>query len=452
MLAWVGGRSRIEQTKVGWRTIDFQPIASRSLAGPLRRGSQRSILIGNGGNMRPLNLETPRLVREFEDRFNSLVVGQPSASERFAKLFGQLKANVSNPHRPKRVLLLVGPTGVGKTLSGRVFNRLTKGNDAQIEVHCDGFVHEGYASMVIGSPVGYRDSFGSGGREGGVEPILSQNNVDRHVSGGFPATVLFDEIEKGGPRILNLLLGVMEDGKAQLGNGTTTDMTNTVIVMTTNAGAHEMQRIFNKRIGFLADLADVTPDVVKQMQETALHAVKKEFPPEFCNRVDDTIVFLPLRQSAVAQVMEVEIVRLQRSLLATNPLGLLFNCGENLKSHLLARGFNMEYGARNMRRTVDNIVSPVLANLLLNGELDSEKDYVQLDCDAEGNVCAHADGSVDKDWIAKRREQLLAGHIVPASTPSPSSQPDLKDERDLFQHPALVSLLRVQEALQRAYR
>src|SRR6266496_1058833 len=209
--------------------------------------------------MRPLNVETPQLVREFEDRFNSLVVGQPSASKGFAKLFGRLKANVSNPSRPKRVLLLVGPTGVGKTLSGRVFNRLTKGSDAQIEVHCDGFVHEGYAAMVIGSPVGYRDSFGTGGREGGVEPILSQNNVDKHVSGRFPATVLFDEIEKGGERILNLLLGIMEEGKAQLGNGTTTDMTNTVIVMTTNDGAHEMQRIFNKRIGFSADLADVTP-------------------------------------------------------------------------------------------------------------------------------------------------------------------------------------------------
>jgi ATP-dependent Clp protease ATP-binding subunit ClpC len=402
--------------------------------------------------MRPLNVETPQLVREFEDRFNSLVVGQPSASEGFAKLFGRLKANVSNPSRPKRVLLLVGPTGVGKTLSGRVFNRLTKGSDAQIEVHCDGFVHEGYASMVIGSPVGYRDSFGSGGREGGVEPILSQNNVDKHVSGGFPATVLFDEIEKGGERILNLLLGIMEDGKAQLGNGTTTDMTNTVIVMTTNAGAHKMQGIFNKRVGFLADVADVTPDVVKKMQETAVHAIKKEFPPEFCNRVDDIIVFLPLRQDVVAQVMEVEIARLQCSLLVTNPLALLFNCGENLKRLLLARGFNMEYGARNMRRTVDNVVSPVLANIMLNGELNPEEDYVQLDCDAEGNVFAHADGSVDKAWIAKRREQLRADYTVPASPPPPSFEPAVQDERGLLQHPGFRSLIRAHEALGRAYR
>jgi ATP-dependent Clp protease ATP-binding subunit ClpA len=402
--------------------------------------------------MRPLNVDTPQLVREFEERFNSLVVGQPSASERFAKLFGQLKANVSNPNRPKRVLLLVGPTGVGKTLSGRVFNRLTKGTDAQIEVHCDGFVHEGYASMVIGSPVGYRDSFGSGGRDGGVEPILSQNNVDKHISGGYPATVLFDEIEKGGHRILNLLLGIMEDGKAQLGNGTKTDMTNTVIVMTTNAGAHEMQRIFNKRVGFLADLTDVTSDVVKQMQQTALRAVRKEFPPEFCNRVDDVIVFLPLRQSAVAQVMEVEIAKLQRSLLATNPLGLLFNCGENLKGHLLARGFNMEYGARNMRRTVDNVVSPAIANILLNGEVDPLQDYAQLDCDAEGNVCAYADGSADEAWIAKRREQLLAGHAAPVPPSSPPSQPSVQDERELLQHPALLSLIRAQEALGRSFR
>jgi ATP-dependent Clp protease ATP-binding subunit ClpA len=401
--------------------------------------------------MRPLSLETPQLVREFEDRFNSLVVGQPGASDRFAKLFGQLKANVANPSRPKRVLLLVGPTGVGKTLSGRVFNRLTKGNDAQIEIHCDGFVHEGYASMAIGSPVGYRDSFG-GGRDGGVEPILSQNNIDRHAGGGYPATVLFDEIEKGGPKILNLLLGIMEDGRAQLGNGSKTDMTNTVIIMTTNAGAPEMQRIFNKRVGFLADLSDVTPDVVKQMQETALHAVKKEFPPEFCNRVDDIIVFLPLRQSAVAQVMEVELSRLQSALLAANPHGLLFNCGENLKGRLLARGFNMEYGARNMRRTVDSVVSPALANLLLNGELDPERDYVQLDCDAEGNVCAHADESVDRAWIANRREQLLAGRTVPASVASPGAQPDSKGERELLQHPALRSLMSAHAALERAYR
>ncbi len=401
--------------------------------------------------MRPLNVETPQLVREFEDRFNSLVVGQPSASERFARLFGQLKANVSNPNRPKRVLLLVGPTGVGKTLSGRIFNRLTKGNDAQIEVHCDGFVHEGYASMVIGSPVGYRDSFGGSGGDGGVEPILSQNNIEKHVGAGFPATVLFDEIEKGGPRILNLMLGIMEDGKAQLGNGTTTDMTNTVIVMTTNAGAREMQNIFNKRIGFLADLADVTVDVVKQMQETALNAVKKEFPPEFCNRVDDIVVFLPLRQSAVAQVMEVEIARLQSSLLATNPLGLLFNCGDNLKGYLLAQGFSMEYGARNMRRTVDNVLSPALANILLNGELDPAQDYVQFDCDAKGNVCAHVDGSADEAWIAKRREQLLAGHTVPTSPSSPSSPGSARDERARLQYPAFVSLMRSQQALERGW-
>ena len=402
--------------------------------------------------MRLLNVETPQLVREFEDRFKSLVVGQASAAERFAKLFGRLKANVSNPNRPKRVLLLVGPTGVGKTLSGRVFNRLTKGTDDQIEVHCDGFVHEGYASMVIGAPVGYRDSFGGSGTDGGIEPILSQNNVDRHVSGEFPATVLFDEIEKGGPRILNLLLGIMEDGKAQLGNGAKTNMTNTVIIMTTNAGAREMQGIFNKRIGFLADLSDVTDDVVKQMQETALRAVKKEFPPEFCNRVDDTIVFLPLPQSAAAQVMEVEIARLQGSLLATNPRALLFQCRENLKSHLLARGFDMEYGARNMRRTVDGVLSPTLANILLNGELDPERDYVQLDCDAQGNVFAHADESVDRSWIAKRREQLLAGHMRPATPPPPSPPPGLRDEKELLDHPALQSLVNAQQALARAYR
>jgi ATP-dependent Clp protease ATP-binding subunit ClpC len=402
--------------------------------------------------MRKLNVETPQLVREFEARFESLVVGQTSASERFAKLFGRLKANVSNPNRPKRVLLLVGPTGVGKTLSGRVFNRLTKGTDAQIEIHCDGFVHEGYASMVIGSPVGYRDSFGGSGTDGGVEPILSQSNVDRHVSGEFPATVLFDEIEKGGPRILNLLLGIMEDGKAQLGNGAKTDMTNTVIIMTTNAGAREMQAIFNKRVGFLADLADVTDDAVKQMQETALRAVKREFPPEFCNRVDDVIVFLPLPQSAVAQVMEVEITRLQTSLLATNPRALLFHCGESLKKHLLARGFDMEYGARNMRRTVDSLLSPVLANIVLNGELDPDQDYVELDCDAEGTVLAHADESVDRAWIAKRREQLLAGDMGPG-TPPPLSPPlGLRDEKELLQHPALVSLVRAQQALTRAYR
>ena len=440
-----------EELKAVYRTIDFEPISKEEFTRWSVLGSHYNILIGNDRKMRLLNLETPNLVREFEDRFNALVVGQPSASEKFAKLFGQLKANVSNPNRPKRVLLLVGPTGVGKTLSGRVFNRLTKGNDAQIEVHCDGFVHEGYASMVIGSPVGYRDSFGTGGRDGGVEPILSQNNVDKHVSGGFPATVLFDEIEKGGPRILNLLLGIMEDGKAQLGNGTTTDMTNTVIVMTTNAGAHEMQRIFNKRVGFLADVADVTPDVVKKMHETALHAVKKEFPPEFCNRVDDIIVFLPLRQSAVAQVMEVEIARLQSSLLATNPMALLFNCGESLKRFLLARGFNMEYGARNMRRTVDNVVSPILANVMLNGELNPEEDYVQLDCDAEGNIFAHADASVDKAWIAKRREQLLADYTTPAFPPPLSIEPAAQNERELLQHPALRSLIRAQEALERAY-
>jgi len=402
--------------------------------------------------MRQLNVETPQLVREFEGRFKSLVVGQTSAAERFAKLFGRLKANVSNPKRPKRVLLLVGPTGVGKTLSGRVFNRLTKGNDAQIEVHCDGFVHEGYASMVIGSPVGYRDSFGGSGTDGGVEPILSQNNVDRHVSGEFPATVLFDEIEKGGPRILNLLLGIMEDGKAQLGNGAKTDMTNTVIVMTTNAGAREMQGIFNKRVGFLAGLADVTDDVVKQMQETALRAVKKEFPPEFCNRVDDIIVFLPLPRSAAAQVMEVEIARLQSSLLATNPRAVLFHCGENLKSHLLAQGFDMEYGARNMRRTVDRVLSPVLANILLNGELDPEQDYVQLDCDGQDNVFAHADESADRSWIAKRREQLLAGHMPPTSSSSLRPLPGPRDENELLQHPGMRSLIRAQQALSRAYR
>jgi ATP-dependent Clp protease ATP-binding subunit ClpC len=255
--------------------------------------------------------------------------------------------------------------------------------------------------------------------------------------------------------MLNLLLGIMEDGKAQLGSFAKTDMTNTVIVMTTNAGAHEMRRIFDKRVGFLADLADVTPDVVKKMRETALHAIKKEFPPEFCNRVDDIVVFLPLRQDAVAQVMEVEIARLQRSLLATNPLALLFNCGENLKRYLLARGFDMEYGARNMRRTVDNVLSPALANILLNGELNPEQNYVQLDCDREGNVCAHADGSVGKAWIAERREQLLAGHSAPASPPPPSLpslQPGAQDENALLRHPAFQSLIRAREALGRALR
>jgi len=219
--------------------------------------------------------------------------------------------------------------------------------------------------------------------------------------------------------------------------------------MTTNAGAANMQKIFNKRIGFLAGPTDVTPDIIKQMTDSALHAIKKEFPPEFCNRIDDIIVFLPLRQSAVAQVMELEIAGLQSLLLATNPLALLFHCGEKLKEHLLALGFNMEYGARNMRRTVNNILAPALVNILLNGELDPTQDYVVFDCDSEGTVCAFADGSANRAWIAERRQQLLEGVIVPPP-PSPASvQPGVPDRGTLLEHPAMLSLIKAHETLAR---
>jgi ATP-dependent Clp protease ATP-binding subunit ClpC len=391
---------------------------------------------------KPLNTGQPEVLKNFEKEFNQIVIGQPDAVRGFAKIFGNISAKACNPNRPKGVVLLLGPTGVGKTKSTRTFSQLTKGSEEQLEVYCDAFVHSSYAASIVGAPAGYV------GHETTV-PLLCQANIDAQRGENFSTPlILFDEFEKAGEALFRMMLGAMENGRLRLGNNELVDLTDTILVMTSNLGAEQMQSALGKPIGFSVENNDVTGDDIKNLNGIALAAAKRNFSPEFMNRIDEIIVFLPLDQASIKQVLELEIQAVQNQILFGNEPAFLFSCGEQLKAAMFEIGFSKEYGARHMRRTVESMLKPILVNLILGGEINVETDHIYIDL-VQGEIVAYIDSNLSGlENVTKRAEfikQLAVGRkpsILPIITnPRQITEPKLED------YPSLQGLFKAQEML-----
>lgn len=290
---------------------------------------------------RLLQTEKAKLL-EMEDHIHNRMINQQEAVTAVANAVRRSRSGLQDPHRPIGSFIFLGPTGVGKTeLCKALAEFLFDDERAMVRIDMSEFMEKHSVSRLIGAPPGY-----VGYEEGGK---LTEAVRRRPYS-----VLLLDEIEKAHRDVFNILLQVLDDGRLTDGHGRTVDFTNTIVVMTSNIGSQTIM-----------DLADKEDD--KEIQRRVLHALRKEFLPEFLNRVDEVIVFHPLSKSEIRQIVDMQLVRLEKRL-AEN--GFTLDVTDAARKQIADEGYDPVYGARPLKRVIQQRLQNELANAILGGDFE----------------------------------------------------------------------------------
>ena len=294
--------------------------------------------------------ESARLGK-LEQTLHKRVVGQDEAVAAVAKAVKRGRVGLKDPKRPIGSFLFLGPTGVGKTeLSKALAEALFGDENSMIRVDMSEYMEKHSVAKMIGSPPGY-----VGHDDGGQ---LSEQ-VRRHPY----SVILFDEIEKAHPDVFNILLQVLDDGHITDSQGRKVDFRNTVIIMTSNAGAQAI--IDPKKLGFNSK-EDESGDY-KRMKSNVMNEIKLIFRPEFLNRIDEILVFHPLNGQQMKKIVGLMCKDLEKR--AKEQLEMDLEIRDSVKKHIVETGMDKKYGARPLRRAVQNQLEDRLAEALLSGEI-----------------------------------------------------------------------------------
>ena len=290
-------------------------------------------------------------LRRLEQTLHKRVVGQEEAVAAVARAVKRGRVGLKDPRRPVGSFLFLGPTGVGKTeLSKALAEVLFGREEAMIRVDMSEYMEKHSVAKMIGSPPGY-----VGHDDGG--------QLSEKVRRNPYAVILFDEIEKAHPDVFNILLQVLDDGHITDSQGRKVDFKNTVIIMTSNAGAGSI--ISPKRLGF-ASTEDAKQDY-EFMKNSVMGEVKKIFKPEFLNRIDETIVFHTLQKEEIAQIAGLLLRELEKRCAAQLSIQVSFK--DSVRKWLAETGYDVKYGARPLKRAIQNKIEDVLADELLEGRI-----------------------------------------------------------------------------------
>jgi ATP-dependent Clp protease ATP-binding subunit ClpB len=305
---------------------------------------------------RLMEAEIEKLVH-MEERLKKRVVGQDEAITAVSNAIRRARAGLQDPNRPIGSFIFLGPTGVGKTeLSKALAEFLFDDERAMVRIDMSEYMEKHTVSRLIGAPPGY-----VGYEEGGY--------LTEAVRRKPYSILLLDEIEKAHNDVFNILLQIMDDGRLTDGHGRTVDFKNTVIIMTSNIGSQ-----------WIADLGEKDEE---EMRKRIDEAMKNNFKPEFLNRVDDVIIFHRLGMGEIKKIVDIQIGQLEK-ILSSRKLSI--EVSDRAKALLSREGFDPVYGARPLKRVIQNEVQNVLAMKLLNGEI-KEGDAVQVDVTGpEGRV------------------------------------------------------------------
>lgn len=292
--------------------------------------------------------ESDRLLN-LEKTLHGRVIGQEEAVDAVSKAIRRARAGLKDPKRPIGSFIFLGPTGVGKTELARALAEAMFGDeDAMIRIDMSEYMEKHNTSRLVGSPPGY-----VGYEEGG--------QLTEKVRRKPYSVVLLDEIEKAHPEVFNILLQVLEDGRLTDSKGRLIDFRNTVLIMTSNVGASELKQ--NKYVGF--NLEDETRDY-KDMKSKVTEALKKAFRPEFLNRIDETIVFHSLEKKHMKDIVTLMLDQLKKRL---NEQDLDFTMSDKAIEKIAEEGFDPEYGARPLRRSIQKNIEDMLSEALLREEI-----------------------------------------------------------------------------------
>ena len=309
--------------------------------------------------------ENERL-KNLENVLHKRVVGQNEAVEAVSKAIRRSRVGLKDPSRPIGSFLFLGPTGVGKTeLSKALAEALFGNEDSIIRVDMSEFMESHSVSKLIGSPPGYV-GFDEGGQ-------LTEKIRRKPYS-----VLLFDEVEKAHPDVMNMLLQILEDGRLTDSQGRTVNFKNTVVIMTSNIGARLITD--KKTLGFSHLSQDDNVEASKQYEATkkdVLAELKKEFKPEFINRIDEIIVFHKLVEDDIMEIIDIMLNKVTKRLQDNN---IEIEIDDSIKKLIFEKGFDKNYGARPLRRAIQTYVEDVISEKILDGEIvNNKKAIIKID-------------------------------------------------------------------------
>ena len=306
--------------------------------------------------------ESKKLLK-LESELRKQIIGQDFATEVVSKALRRSRADLKDPKRPIGSFMFLGPTGVGKTHLAKVLaERIFGDQESLIQIDMSEYMEKHAVSRMIGSPPGY-----VGHEEGG--------QLTEAIRRKPYAVILFDEIEKAHPDVAQILLQILEDGRLTDSLGRKVDFRNTILIMTSNVGAHILQR--NSSLGFSAGNADDDFDKIK---DKIMDEAKKTFKPEFLNRLTEIVIFRPLVKESMRAIVDLELKKITDRLKEKK---LKLDISDEVKEFLIDKGYDSKLGARPLRRAVEKYLEDSLAEEVLSGSLRKNKSIRVLITDDE---------------------------------------------------------------------
>ncbi len=338
-------RKQWQKKKIAWenqQTEQPQSVTKEEVAEVVSKWT--------GIPLQSLQQEESKQLLHLEDRLHKRVIGQEEAVKALAKAVRRGRIGLKDPSRPIGSFLFLGPTGVGKTeLSKALAEALFADENAMIRIDMSEYMEKHSVSRMVGSPPGY-----VGHEEGG--------QLSEKVRRNPYSVILFDEIEKASPDVFNILLQVLDDGHITDGQGRKVDFKNTVIIMTSNAGARNI--VEPKRMGFTG--METAEQNYEYMKKNVMEEVKHIFKPEFLNRIDDMIVFHALTKEDVLQIVKLMTDSVAKRIQDNLQIHVTFT--KKTLEKLAEAGYDKAYGARPLRRTIQSQIEDAFAEEYLKGE------------------------------------------------------------------------------------
>ena len=353
-------QNQLSQMKAEWEkslTQSRQTVSDEEIA--------KVVSMISGVPMQRMQQDEWTRLKGMKQELTGKVIAQDNAIEKLTKAIQRSRVGLQNPNKPIGTFMFLGPTGVGKTLLAKELAKFMFGSaDALIRIDMSEYMEKFTVSRLVGAPPGY-----VGYEEGGQ---LTERVRRRPYS-----IVLLDEIEKAHTDVFNLLLQVMDEGRLTDSYGRTVDFRNTVIIMTSNVGTRELKD-FGAGIGFAKDERAGDKQYSRAVIQKALN---KRFAPEFLNRVDEIINFDQLGKEAIIDIVDLELVQIVKRVAE---LGYTIELTAEAKNFLANKGYDIQYGARPLKRALQNFVEDEISGLLLDGELQ-QGDIILVECDNEND-------------------------------------------------------------------